>query len=402
MKPEARYSRAYTRGNKTVKTNNNVVIIGSQWGDEGKGKITDFFADRVDYVVRFQGGNNAGHTIVVNDKKFKMHLIPSGVVRGKTAVIGNGVVIDPGVLLEEIHVLQAEGIKIDLKISTKAHVIMPYHVLMDGAEDALKGKYNAGTTKRGIGPTYADKASRSGIRVMDLLQPSTLHEKLEFIIPLKEKLLEFYNISDGSQMDLESIYKRYVDFGNALAPYICDTEYLLNEEIDRGKSVLFEGAQGTMLCIDHGLYPHGTSSNCIAQAASTGTGVPMKKIGAVIGIVKAYTSRVGSGPIPTELNDETGRIIREQGHEYGTTTGRPRRVGWLDAVSVQYSNMINGFDGLCIMLLDALEGINPVKICTAYEHDGKKITRWLADTNLLKDCKPVYEEMPGWPRASRE
>ena len=382
------------------KYDKNIVIVGAVWGDEGKGKLTDYFAEDADYVVRFQGGNNAGHTIVVNDKKFKFHLIPSGVVRGKTAVIGNGVVVDPKVLLGEIENLKKESIDIRLKISSKAHVIMPYHILLDGAQDAKKGKYSAGTTKRGIGPTYSDKAARTGIRMMDLIQPEVLREKLEFIVPIKQKLLEIYGVDEI--LDIDEIYKTYKQYGEQLKDNITDTAYLLNDEIDAGKKVLFEGAQGTLLGIDHGLYPHGTSSNCCAQGASTGTGVPMKKIGKVLGIVKAYTSRVGSGPVPTELTDEIGHQIREQGHEYGTTTGRPRRVGWFDAVSIRYTNMINGFDGIALTLLDALEGIDPLKVCKAYKYKNEEIKNWIADTNFLKDCKPIYEELPGWPRLSRD
>ncbi|MBN2150419.1 MAG: adenylosuccinate synthase [Candidatus Lokiarchaeota archaeon] len=378
----------------------NIVIIGSQWGDEGKGKLTDYLADKVDFVVRFQGGNNAGHTIVVNGKRFAFHLIPSGVVRGKTVVIGNGVVIDPRVLLHEIKSLEEAGIKVNLKISTKAHVIMPYHVLLDGVEDAAKGKYAAGTTKRGIGPAYSDKHMRAGIRMMDIVQPDVLREKLGYIVPIKQKILEIYGVTD--RLDENAIHEEYVAFGSQLRQYLADTEYLLNEALDSGKNALFEGAQGSMLCVDHGLYPHGTSSNCVAQGASTGTGVPMKKMDYVLGIVKAYTSRVGAGPVPTELLDATGDQIREQGHEYGTTTGRPRRVGWFDAVTVKYTSMINGFDGICITLLDALEGIDPLMICTAYEHGNERMTRWIADTNFMKDCKPVYEQMRGWPKRTRE
>nr|MDO8086711.1 adenylosuccinate synthase [Candidatus Sigynarchaeum springense] len=378
----------------------NLVIVGSQFGDEGKGKITDFFADKVDFVVRFQGGNNAGHTIVVNDKKYAFHLIPSGVLRGKTVVIGNGVVVDPRVLLGEIKTLEDGGIKVDLKISNKAHVIMPYHVLLDGVEDAAKGKYAAGTTKRGNGPAYSDKYARIGIRMMDLVQPDVLKEKLDYIIPIKQKGLEIYGITE--RLDKDVIYKEYIGFGSQLKQFLADTDYLLNDALDAGKTALFEGAQGSMLCIDHGLYPHGTSSNCVAQGASTGTGVPMKKMDYIIGIVKAYTSRVGTGPVPTELTDEIGNQIREQGHEYGTTTGRPRRVGWYDAVTVKYTAMINGFDGICITLLDALEGIDPLKICTAYMRGGERMTRWVTDTNYMKDCKPVYEEMKGWQKHTRE
>jgi adenylosuccinate synthase len=388
------------RGFVVMANKKNIVVVGASWGDEGKGKVVDYFADKVDFVVRYQGGNNAGHTIVVGDKKYAFHLIPSGAVRGKTIVIGNGVVVDPKVLLDEIKKLADGGIKVDLKISTKAHVIMPYHILLDGVEDAGKGKYAAGTTKRGIGPTYADKAARSGIRMMDIVQPAVLKEKLEYNIPIKQKILAIYGITE--KLDVNQIYNDYINFGAQLKQYICDTEYLLNEALDAGKTALFEGAQGSMLCIDHGLYPHGTSSNCVAQGASTGTGVPMKKMNYVLGIVKAYTSRVGAGPVPTELTDAVGNQIREQGHEYGTTTGRPRRVGWFDAVTVKYTNMINGFDGISLMLIDALEGINPLKLCTAYKHGNETVARWIADTNYMKDCKPVYEEMKGWKKYTRE
>ncbi|MBD3188006.1 adenylosuccinate synthase [Candidatus Bathyarchaeota archaeon] len=378
-----------------------LVIIGSQWGDEGKGKITDYYADQVKYVVRFQGGNNAGHTIVVDGERFAFHLIPSGVVRGKTVIIGNGVVVDPAVLLEEIRQLDERGIKVNLKISSKAHVIMPYHVAQDGLQDAMKGKYAAGTTKRGIGPAYSDKAARDGIRMMDLIQPKILKEKLEFIIPIKQKMLEIYQ--SDQVLDSGGIIKQYTAYGKALEPYIDDIEYLLNDAITRGSKVLFEGAQGALLGIDHGLYPHGTSSNCCGQAASTGTGVPMNKIDYVMGVVKAYTSRVGSGPVPTELTGKTGEKIREQGNEYGTTTGRPRRVGWLDLVALKYTTMINGFDGFALTLLDVLEGIDPIKICTAYKHGNDIIDRWIADTNFLKDCDPVYKDMKGWsPRSPQE
>ncbi|MHA1681385.1 MAG: adenylosuccinate synthase [Promethearchaeota archaeon] len=385
---------------KKTSRSKTLVIIGSQWGDEGKGKITDYYADKMDYVVRFQGGNNAGHTIVVGEKKFAFHLIPSGVVRGKTVVIGNGVVVDPAVLLSEIEKLENGGIEINLKISSKAHVIMPYHVVQDGLQDAMKGKYAAGTTKRGIGPTYSDKSARDGIRMMDLIQPEILREKLEFIVPIKQEILKVYK--SDVVLDTEQIIAKYLEFGKNLKKYISDTEYLLNEEIDAGKGVLFEGAQGSLLGIDHGLYPHGTSSNCIAQGASTGTGVPMNKIKKSIGIVKAYTSRVGSGPVPTELSGDLAHTIREQGHEYGTTTGRPRRVGWLDVVALKYTSMINGFDGLCITLLDVLEGIGKIKICTSYKHGPDVVTRWIADTNFLKGCTPIYEELEGWDRKSRE
>ncbi|MHA1370631.1 MAG: adenylosuccinate synthase [Promethearchaeota archaeon] len=377
-----------------------VVVIGSQWGDEGKGKITDLLASKADYVVRFQGGNNAGHTIVVDGERFKFHVVPSGVVQGKVVVIGNGVVVDPGVLLTEINALKSRGIDVRLRISSKAHVIMPYHRLLDGLQDAMKGRYAAGTTKRGIGPAYADKMARIGIRMMDLVNPDVLREKLDIVVPYKQHVLDLFNSS--TILDKDKIFEEYAGYGRALEPYIEDVEYLLNDALRSGKRILFEGAQGTLLGIDHGLYPHGTSSNCIAAAACTGAGVPVHKIDKVIGVVKAYTSRVGEGPLPTELKDDIGDRIREQGHEYGTTTGRPRRVGWFDAVAVRYSAMINGFDGACLTLVDVLEGIDPIKICVKYRVDGEDVDRWIADTNYLNRCAPVYEELTGWKPRNRE
>ncbi|MEJ2249955.1 MAG: adenylosuccinate synthase, partial [Candidatus Lokiarchaeota archaeon] len=331
-----------------------IAIAGLSWGDEGKGKTTDFIAQNADIVTRFQGGANAGHTVVVNGKKFKFKLLPSGAPLEKILVIGNGVVVDPEMLIEEINNLKSMGKKVDLKLSSTAHVVFPFHKVLDGLEEERKGDYKAGTTKRGIGPTYSDKAARWGIRVFDLINPKLLKLKLEKLYSLKKKVINYYNPEWNT--DLETIYNQYLEFGNILREYVIDTAYYLNKQIDNGKKVLFEAAQGTLLGIDHGMYPFGTSSNSNSLGVSAGTGIPPKKINKVLGILKAYTSRVGHGNVPTELNNEIGEKIREQGNEYGTVTGRPRRVGWLDLFNIKYSVMINGTDYLAITLLDALEG----------------------------------------------
>ncbi|MCX8174510.1 MAG: adenylosuccinate synthase [Thermoplasmata archaeon] len=373
------------------------VIVGTQWGDEGKGKITDVLAEKSDIVVRYQGGSNAGHTIVIGDKKFAFHLLPSGILRpGKVVVIGNGVVVDPAALFQEIEKLEAMGIQTaDLKISERAHIVMPYHKQIDALEEELKGKFGAGTTRRGIGPCYADKAARFGLRVCDLLEEREFREKLEIVYGVKKRFLGAY----GKEIvDFQSMLNEYLEYGKKLKPYVCDTAYYLNEAIDAGKKVLLEGAQGTHLDIDHGIYPHGTSSSTFAGGASTGTGIPPAKIGSVIGVVKAYTSRVGEGPFPTELHDRTGEIIREKGQEYGTTTGRPRRVGWLDLVMVNYSVMINGIDTIALTKVDTLAGLEKLKVCVAYRINGQETTRFPASMNELARAVPVYEEFEGWEK----
>lgn len=381
-------------------SNNNIAIIGLSWGDEGKGKFTDYFSQKADIVVRYQGGNNAGHTVVSNGKKFKFHLIPSGAVLEKEIVIANGVVVDPQVLLKEIEELRKVGKKVNLKISSTAHVIFPFHKVLDGLEEDSKGDLAAGTTKRGIGPTYSDKASRWGIRIFDLINPELLKAKLNKLIPIKQKIIQCYEAN--YKIDLDSIYEEYKEYGMKLKPYITDTALYLNDAIDEGKKIIFEGAQGTLLGIDHGFYPYGTSSNANALGISAGTGVPPKKVGKIIGIIKAYTSRVGSGAVPTELYDGIGERIREQGNEYGTTTGRPRRVGWLDLFNIKYSIKLNGVDYIIITLLDALEGINPLKICTHYEYKGTTLEYWPIHPEIIKDCIPVYTELEGWDPRSKE
>lgn len=372
------------------------VIVGTQWGDEGKGKITDFYAEDADLVVRYQGGNNAGHTVVLQDEKFKFHLIPSGATQKKRVVVGNGLVVDPAVLLAEVETLRERGFDPDLALSSTAHVIFPYHRIEDGLLDEAKGKYGAGTTKRGIGPAYGDKMARIGLRVSDLLDEAILREKLEWVVPLKQKWLEVLGYEE--QLDLEAIYAEYLDFGKQITPFVADTAYLLNEALDAGRRVLLEGAQATMLCIDQGMYPYGTSSNAYAGGAPAGSGIGPTRIGTILGILKAYTSRVGGGPLPTELDGEIAHQIREEGHEYGTTTGRPRRVGWLDLVAVKYATIVNNLDGIFVTLLDVLQVVDTIKVCTAYELDGQISTQLPLQPKEIARVTPVYEEFSSWGR----
>ncbi len=370
------------------------------WGDEGKGKFVDYLAQKADVVVRYQGGNNAGHTVVVNNVKYKFHIIPSGAVLEKEVIIGNGVVVDPGVLLEEIENLKKNDKKVNLKLSSTAHVIFPFHKVLDGLEEESKGKLAAGTTKRGIGPAYADKSSRYGVRIYDLINPEILKGKLSKLFEIKKKIINSYD--PDWDADFETIYNNYKVYGEKLKPYVIDTAFYLNKIIDSGKKVVFEGAQATLLGIDHGMYPFGTSSNANALGICSGAGVPPKKIGKIVGIIKAYTSRVGGGFLPTELNNEIGVQIREQGHEYGTTTGRPRRVGWLDLFNIKYSTIINGVDSVIITLLDALEGVNPIKVCTGYELGGELLENWPIHSEIIEECKPIYETLDGWEPKSHD
>lgn len=376
-----------------------VVVVGAQWGDEGKGKIVDYLAERADVVVRYGGGNNAGHTVVVKGKEFKFHLMPSGAVRGKKVVIANGVVVDPKVLLEEMEKLEKAGSEPELLLSDRAHLIMPYHIQLDGAEEVLKGKYKAGTTKRGIGPCYSDKAARFGIRVSDLMDEEVFKEKMGFVLKLKEKQLANFGLKLEDPQKFLSEYRAYAD---KLHKFVGDSMLEVNKALENGDSVLFEGAQGTMLDIDHGLFPYGTSSNTTAGGACTGSGVGPKHISDVVGVAKAYTSRVGEGPVPTELTDEIGGKLREKGHEYGTTTGRPRRVGWYDAVVVKYAVRVNGLTGLAITKLDTLAGFEKIRVCTSYEVGGKKVESIPASAKEYARCKPVYEELAGWQDCSEE
>ena len=370
------------------------LVIGTQWGDEGKGKIVDYFSKDADYVVRFQGGNNAGHTIKVEDQVYKLHITPSGVIQGKIGVIGNGCVIDPDVLIKEIGELTKRGIKPKLLISDRANIIMPYHKILDGAEEKFLGDKKIGTTKRGIGPCYSDKISRNGIRAVDIIDRKTLSKKLDTILSIKRRIFDAYEIDE--KLDKKEILETYTGFGEQLRDFITTTHVELNRAITSGKNILLEGAQGTMLDVEYGTYPYATSSHTIAGGASTGAGIGPKHIDDIVGIVKAYTTRVGEGPLPTELFDEVGKHLSEKGHEIGTTTSRPRRCGWLDLVVVKHSCMISGITKLAITKLDVLDGLKAVKICTGYQLNGKKIDFFPANIEQVIKCKPLYEEFEGW------
>ncbi len=379
----------------------NIIVVGVQWGDEGKGKIVDFLSKKADVVARFQGGHNAGHTVVINNEKYILHVIPSGVLyKGKQCLIGNGVVVDPASLIEEINGLRERGVDVseNLFLSKNAHVIMPYHMALDRENEKLRGSKSIGTTGRGIGPTYCDKISRVGIRVADLLQPELFKEKLKANLFHINFLLE--NLYKAPGFQAEEIYNEYMGYAETLKGYIADTDILINKTIAENGNVLFEGAQGTLLDIDHGTYPYVTSSNSIAGGACTGLGVGPTKISGVLGVVKAYTTRVGSGPFPTEIRDSLGEKIREKGGEYGATTGRPRRCGWLDMVILRHSARINGLTGIAITKLDILDGLDSIKICTAYKHDGKIYEEFPKEINILQECEPVYEELEGWSTAT--
>ena len=376
------------------------LVIGTQWGDEGKGKIVDYYAKNADYVVRFQGGNNAGHTIKVGEDVYKLHLTPSGVIQGKTGVIGNGVVIDPETLINEINNLKKRGIKPRLLISDRANIIMPYHKILDGAEENLLGDKKIGTTKRGIGPCYSDKIARNGVRAIDLTDRTVLSKKLDVILPIKQRFFDAYKID--KKLNKKDILEKYLQYGEQLRKYITTTHITLNKAIKEGKNILLEGAQGTMLDVDFGTYPYTTSSHTIAGGSSIGTGIGPKRIGDIIGIVKAYTTRVGEGPMPTELFDKNGEHLQQKGHEFGTTTSRPRRCGWLDLVVVKHSCILSGVTKIAITKLDVLNGLKTVKICTKYKINGKEIDYFPANIEDVKKCKPVYKEFGGWEAINSE
>lgn len=373
-----------------------VVLVGAQWGDEGKGKVTDFLAEKANVVIRYMGGNNAGHTVVVGDKTYKLHLIPSGILYpGTKCVIGNGVVIDPKVLIRELDYLKKEGIDTsNLRISERAHLIMPYHIAQDAMEEQLKGDNKIGTTKSGIGPAYADKASRIGIRVIDLL------DKEEFTVRLKENIERkndlFAKVYGADGFDYDKILEEYLAYGERIRDMVTDTSVYVNEFVDKGEKVLFEGAQGTLLDLDLGTYPYVTSSHPIAGAACIGVGVGPNKISKVIGVAKAYTTRVGEGPFPTELLNEMGDAIRAKGHEFGTTTGRPRRCGWLDIVMLKYSKRVSGIDTIALTKLDVLDELETIEICTGYEYKGQVMEHFPTSLKVLAECKPVLMSLPGW------
>jgi len=372
------------------------VVVGTQWGDEGKGKYIDRLAQDSDIIVRFSGGNNAGHTIVVDNVKYALHLIPSGILhKNKTCIIGNGVVIDPAVLLKEIDGLNEKGVNTDwLLISDRAHIIMPYHKTLDELQEKFRGANSLGTTKRGIGPAYADKTERCGIRVCDFIDPEVFAERVKENLAVKNLIIE--KVYGGEGFDAGKIIDEYNEYAERLRKYVTDTNALVSDAVSQGKNILFEGAQATFLDLDFGTYPFVTSSNPVAGGVCTGAGIGPVFIDEVYGVLKAYTSRVGAGPFPTEQDNEIGDTIRELGWEYGTTTGRPRRCGWLDTVMLKYAAMVNGLSGLAINHVDTIGKLDKIKLCRAYKKDGKEINYFPASLKELAKCEPVYEEFDGW------
>ncbi len=378
-----------------------LVVVGAQWGDEGKGKIIDLLTERADVVARYQGGHNAGHTVVVGKDEFILHLIPSGILhKGKKCIIGNGVVVDPAALIEEMDGLIKRGIRFDgsLMISGNAHLIMPYHKALDVASESRKGEQKIGTTGRGIGPAYADKISRAGIRMADLLDPQGFRDKLRQHAAAANFLLEKYY--GAAPVDEGRIYDEYMAYGKRLAKHIDDASLFLGEAVRKNRKVLAEGAQGTHLDVDHGTYPFVTSSSPTAGGACTGLGIGPTTITGVMGIVKAYTTRVGSGPFPTELKDATGELLRDRGREYGATTGRARRCGWYDVLVIRHAARVNGLTSVAITKLDVLDGLDEIKICVGYKHKGKLYEEMPADLSVLEACTPQYITMPGWKEST--
>ncbi len=375
----------------------NVVVVGAQWGDEGKGKIVDWLAAHFDIVARYQGGHNAGHTVRVGGRRFILHLIPSGILRdGKVCVIGNGVVVDPEALLEEMAMLRREGVSVTperLLVSHRAHVILPYHRVLEAILERELGERRVGTTMRGIGPAYEYKYGRRGVRIGELCEPDLLREKLAFIAEHINRVLRAF---DAEPVDPQPLYERYRELGEKIAPFVADTVAYLNQAIAEGRTVLFEGAQGAMLDVDHGTYPFVTSSSASAGGAIVGTGVPPTRITAILGVVKAYTTRVGEGPFPTELQDEIGQLLQQGGGEYGATTGRPRRCGWFDAFAVAYAVMLNGCTALALTKLDVLDPLPEIKICVGYRYRGRTLREYPASCETLRECEPIYETVPGW------
>lgn len=380
----------------------NVVVIGAQWGDEGKGKITDLLSKSADVVVRYQGGVNAGHTVVVNGQTFKLHLIPSGILYPDTeCIIGSGTVIDPKVLIEELDQLDALNISSrNLMISQTAHVTMPYHRLIDQASEERRGTHKIGTTGRGIGPTYADKSERTGIRILDLMDAVGLRKQLQWTINYKNVILE--KLYDLPPLDPEVVIEEYLAYAERLRPHVVDSSLKIYDAVQKRRNILFEGAQGTLLDLDHGTYPYVTSSNPVAGGACVGAGVGPTMIDRVIGVAKAYTTRVGEGPFPTEMVDGVGQVLCDRGAEFGTTTGRKRRCGWFDAVIGRYAVRINGLDCLAITKLDVLDELEEIKVCVAYEIDGDRIEDFPSSSRTFARCKPIYETMPGWKQSTEE
>lgn len=379
------------------------VVLGAQWGDEGKGKMTDYLAEKAEVVVRFQGGNNAGHTVVVGDREYKLHLIPSGILYDdKLNIIGNGVVLDPKALFEEIDYLEGEGVKVTkekLLISDRTQLIMPYHRILDGLKEKSRGKNDIGTTGKGIGPCYTDKAERSGIRVCDLMHKEVFEEKLRKNIENKNEIINLYG---GEPLDFETILKEYNEYAEKMRAFVKDTSVVIYDEMQKNKEVLFEGAQGSLLDIDYGTYPYVTSSSTIAGGVCTGAGVGPTAIKGAVGIAKAYTTRVGKGPFPTELLGDMGTMLREKGHEYGVTTGRARRCGWLDLVILKSTARISGLTSFAVTKIDTLAGFEKIKVCTGYKFEGKVIDYFPASLEDLAKCEPVYEEFDGWDETIAE
>jgi len=374
----------------------NTAVVGAQWGDEAKGKIVDYLAADVDLVIRYNGGNNAGHTVVVGSETYKFHLVPCGILHPNVIpVIGDGEVIDPEVLIAELDALTQRGVSVDrLRISLNAHVVMPYHLLLDRLEEESKGGKAIGTTIRGIGPAYADKASRTGIRIADLVDPDRFRNRLSENLKLKNAILA--KVYGAEPLSESAILDKYLAYAERIRAFAANTTYLVHEAAAQGKNLLFEGAQGTLLDIDYGTYPYVTSSHTVAGGACLGTGIGPRSIDRIIGVAKAYTTRVGAGIFPTELLDEIGDYIRERGREYGTTTGRPRRCGWLDTVALRYSAMVNDLTGLAMTLLDVLSGIDTIKVCRAYRCDGTETTEVPGDWESIGECIPIYDDLPGW------
>lgn len=394
MAEKIRPSHKDNRGKEMAKA---TVLVGAQWGDEGKGKVIDILTKDVDYIARYQGGNNAGHTVVIGKDKYVLHLIPSGILHeGKVCVIGHGVVVDPKALLEEIRLLHSMGIDVDgrLKVSDKAHIIFPYHCLIDELREKRRKGGKIGTTKKGIGPCYADKVARVGIRLADLYSPEYFKKRLEKNVEEKNIILEEFN--DSTTLSVEEIYEEYMEYAEELKDYVIETTQFLDDALRNGKKILFEGAQGTFLDVDYGTYPYVTSSNATAGGACTGAGIGPSRIDQVYGVVKAYTTRVGEGPFPTQFSDDLLERIRQKGGEFGATTGRARRCGWFDSVMVRNSVSINGIDKVIITKLDVLDDLDKIKICTAYRYKGKIYKNIPGDPEFLWKCEPIYEEHSGW------
>jgi len=379
-----------------------MVVTGAQWGDEGKGRVVDWYAAQADIVARYQGGANAGHTVFVGDEQFTFHLLPTGILRGKLCVIGNGVVVDPEALLEEMAVFESKGVQVQgrLLISENAHLVMPYHKRLDAAHEKRLGEKRIGTTLRGIAPAYSDKYARTGLRVGDLVREKSFAEKLAAILEFKNELLKC--LYGEEAMDFDQIFAQYREYRERLLPMIADTALLLNRALDEGKQVLFEGAQGALLDVDFGTYPFCTSSNPIAGGACVGTGIGPRRIDRVIGVVKAYTSRVGQGPFLTELPEEIAATWRERGGEFGSTTGRARRLGWFDAVIVRKAAMLSGLDAVAVTHLDVLDELDAIPVCTHYRHAGETLDIFPNSLEVLAECEPVYEELPGWKQPIRD